>query len=87
MLVIEGSYKIAIWVNSRTIDKHKRRTYRRKNDKIVKEYREMQTKLPKKYEAFERKYDKNAGLIIKSLKNRKRNRFWSYKQNKKKLFS
>ena len=47
----------------------------------------MQTKLPKKYEAFERKYDKNAGLIIKSLKNRKRNRFWSYKQNKKKLFS
>ena len=87
MLVIEGSYKTAIWVNSRKIDKHKRRTYRRKNDKIVKEYREMQTKLPKKYEAFERKYDKNAGLIIKSVKNRKRNRFWSYKQNKKKLFS
>jgi len=66
MLVIEGSYKIAMWIRSRRLDKDKRRVYLRKNDKIVKEYIEMQAKLSKKYETFEVKYDKNASLIIKS---------------------
>ncbi len=41
MSVIEGSYKIAMWIRSRRIDKDKRRIYLRKNDKIVKEYIEM----------------------------------------------
>ena len=87
MLIIEGTYKIAMWIRSRRIDKDKRRIYLRKNDKIVKEYLEMQAKLSKKYETFEGKYDKNASLIIKSWENWKRSWFWSYKQDKKKLLS
>ncbi len=64
MLVVEGTYKIAMRIRSRRIDKDKRRIYIRKNDKIVKKYIEMQAKLSKKYETFEGKYDKNASLII-----------------------
>lgn len=45
MWVIEGSYKIAIWVNSRKIDKDEGGIYLRKNDKIIEKYRKMQAEL------------------------------------------